>query len=226
MLGLARNVRQLVLPRGRAIWTWGSVPEVASTKGAPTWHRTRYFNEHFAKDTAPEWFTTHGQSLYSLIKADLEQLRSTDWTYGFSGYWDDLVENHREEFTTLYEPSCRRFSKALVGDFSEDVHATERNEIEKLLNELESTLELASRVEEVYTAIHDVRFKLEREVWDGFEREKLLAGLVDLVLRFQHDVPKEHRAKVKRELEAHVFSLRRNCPDIPNVKREFPDFMN
>lgn len=52
-----------------------------------------------------------------------------------------------------------------------------------------------------------------------------MAGVIQLYLDFMPTLPKGYQAKVKRELEYHVFSLRRMVFDAPNVKAQFPILM-
>lgn len=42
-----------------------------------------------------------------------------------------------------------------------------------MCREYQQVLSLAEKVEAVYTEIFDQRFKLEREVWEPYERERL-----------------------------------------------------
>jgi hypothetical protein len=153
----------------------------------------------------------------------------TDWTYNFNPYWIDVARSHTAAFGVMYEgkypgPVCGVAKLVgLIPDLSQS--STEKTCIEPLLKELQSTLEWAQKAEAVYTQIFDQRFKLEREVWEPYERERILAGLIQLYLDFIPTVPKQFHVKVKREIEYHIFSLRRMVYDAPNVKAQFPTLM-
>lgn len=179
---------------------------------------------------APKEVTSkHGQVLYSEIALELDQLKHTDWTFNFNPYWSDACMAHSAAFRGMYDRGnggiLLGLAKAitLVPDLSGAKE--EKAAVEALLTEYQTVLGLAEKVEAVYTQIYDQRFLVEREVWEPYERERILAGLIQLYLDFIPTVPKEYQAKVKRELEYHVFSLRRMIFDAPNVKAQFPILM-
>jgi hypothetical protein len=211
----------------RSIFTWGAVPLPHRDKHP---HKTRWFKENFAVIDAPKEVTSsHGQVLCSELKADLDQLVHTDWTYSFNPYWIDVARSHTAAYQSIYEGQyvgpISGLAK-LVGLIPNLSASTEeKNAVLSLLTKLQYTLDWAQKVEAIYTQIFDQRFILEREVWEPYERERILAGLIQLYLGFIHTVPKEFHTKVKRELEYHIFSLRRMVFDAPNVKAQFPVLM-
>eukprot|EP00667_Euglena_gracilis_P024159 EG_transcript_27641 len=209
----------------RGLFTWGLINH-DEFRGQAI-HKTRYFKENFAVVDAPASIQSQqGRVMYSEIQADLDQLLHTDWTYQFNPYWADIAESHTMALEMLYEGRPGTTPGTVLGrltgllpDLSDRME--ERDTIKKTLGELKEALEWAQKTEAVYSQIFDQRFKMERTVWDAFEREKVLAGLVQMYLEFFQTVPDKFKRKVKRELEYHVFSLRRMVHDCPNVKRAF-----
>jgi hypothetical protein len=210
----------------RGVLTWSLIAHEWRDK-AP--HKTRWFKENFAFVDAPSHWSEQGQVMQSEIKADLDQLLHTDWTYNRNAYWPDVLASHDMAFGAIYEGK----SAGLVGSIGKmtgmlpnlSSKTDEKEEIAKQLSDLRTAVEWAEKTEAVYTTIFDQKFKLEREVWEPFEREKILAGLIQMYLEFIQTVPQEFKVKVKRELEYHLFALRRMVFDCPNVKRAFPTFM-
>lgn len=211
----------------RPIFTWGLVPHEFRDK-AP--HKTRYFKENFAIVNAPEVVKSEqGQVIYSEMSADLDQLMHTDWTYQFNPYWVDQKESHEMAIATMYEGGSSGImgsigkAAGLLPDLSQNTE--EKVALKGVLSEFSEVVEWAMKTEAVYSQIFDQRFKLERSVWVPYERERILAGLIQMYLEYYETVPDKFKLKVKRELEYHIFSLRRMVPDCPNVKGAFPTFM-
>lgn len=228
MAASAARVRlPVAVAQARGIFSWAAVPLPHRDKYP---QKTRWFKENYAVINAPKEVTSSaGQVLYSEVAAELDQLKHTDWTFNFNPYWTDACMAHSAAFRGMYErgSSGVLFGLAkmvtLVPDLS--AAAEEKAVVEALIEEYQHTLRWAQKVEAVYTQIYDQRFMLEREVFEPYERERILAGLIQLYLDFMPTVPKEFHAKVKRELEYHVFSLRRMVFDAPNVKAQFPVLM-
>eukprot|EP00906_Rhabdomonas_costata_P001830 RCo002932 len=210
-------LRAVSRPQARSIFSWAAIP-LPHRDQFP--QKTRWFKENFAVIEAPSAVTSqHGQVLYSEIALELDQLKHTDWTFNFNPYWADACAAHTAAFQKMYNGGGLMFGPNLSSA------TEEKAAVEAVLKEYQHTLSWAEKVEAVYTQIYDQRFALEREVWSPYERERILAGLIQLYLDFMPTVPKEFQVKVKRELEYHVFSLRRMVFDAPNVKAQFPVFM-
>eukprot|EP00992_Anisonema_acinus_P009701 TRINITY_DN5895_c0_g1_i3.p1 TRINITY_DN5895_c0_g1~~TRINITY_DN5895_c0_g1_i3.p1 ORF type:complete len:229 (+),score=33.18 TRINITY_DN5895_c0_g1_i3:54-740(+) len=212
----------------RSLWTWGMVHHEFRDK-AP--HKTRWFKENFAVIDAPSSIKSeHGKVLFSEIQHDLDQLMHTDWTSFFNSYWRDVAASHARAYGLMYQNLA---VGGLIGGFAKGVgllpdlsgNTEEKELINEQLQELQRAVEWAYKTEAVYTRVYDERFILERHVWEPFEREKIFAGLIQMHLDHLEALPKDYQKKVKREMEYHIFALRRMVHDIPNVKRVFPVLM-
>eukprot|EP00668_Euglena_longa_P022435 GGOE01027920.1.p1 GENE.GGOE01027920.1~~GGOE01027920.1.p1 ORF type:complete len:244 (+),score=71.02 GGOE01027920.1:31-732(+) len=213
----------------RGLFTWGLVNHDEFRSKAV--HKTRYFKENFAFLDAPAAIKSQqGRVMYSELQADLDQLVHTDWTYQFNPYWPDILASHTMAYGMLYEGQSGSTPSTILGRMTGLLpnlsgSAEEKEAIKKVIGEFKEALEWAQKSEAVYSQIFDQRFKMERAVWDTFEREKILAGLIQLYLEYFQTVPDKFKRKVCRELEYHVFSMRRMVHDCPNVKRAFPTLM-
>jgi len=213
----------------RGLFTWSLINP--KHYGGDAIHKTRYFKENFAIVDAPKAIhSEHGRVMYSEIQADLDQLLYTDWTYLFNPYWADQVHSHVTAFQLLYDGRPPSSPATIVGRLLGQLpnlsdRLEEKQLISEPLKEFQETVEWAYKTEAIYSQIFDQRFHMERAVWEPFERERVLAGLVQLYLDYFQTVPDKFKVKVKRELEYHLFSLRRMVPDCPNVKRAFPTLM-
>ena len=169
--------------------------------------------EFITRMSAPEVY------LYSAIQDDIKRLMGVDWTYDFDSMWRDRLQSHQGLFNTLYKRSSLLLC-FLVGDASANTEG--RMEVERALNQLHSTLKWAEETERCYSAIAKARFQMQREVFEAFEREKILAGCVEVVEGFKASVPSEYRRKACAELEFHLGNMRHWVWDCPNAKRTFP----
>ena len=159
--------------------------------------------------------------LLSMIENDIERLMSVDWTVEFDAFWGDAVESHRRLYEQVYGGKGNVISATLLGDFSGPEHAPVKAETQRRLRYLESALKWAEGTERVYTAISNERFTMQREVFNAFEREKILAGCVDAVDSFLATMPAEFKRKATQELEWHLNNVRHWAWDCPNAKMQF-----
>ena len=169
--------------------------------------------EFISRMSAPEVY------LYSAIQEDIKRLMGVDWTYDFDSMWRDRVDSHHSLYRTLYNRSSMLLC-FLVGDASANKEG--RQEMDCVLNQLDSTLKWAEETERCYSAIAKARFQMQREVFEAFEREKILAGCVEVVENFKASVPSEFRRKACAELDFHLGNMRHWVWDCPNAKRTFP----
>merc|ERR1712093_243943 len=92
---------------------------------------------------------------------------------------------------------------------------------ETKLNYLKSALKGAQESEKAYSAIANARFRMQREVFDAFEREKILAGCVVVCDDLAANVPSEFKRKATMDVEWHLNNMRHWVWDAPNAKQTF-----
>ena len=155
---------------------------------------------------------------------DRTRLMSVDWTHDFDSFWRDRVVSHESMFRVLYEPNTTLPYKLLFGDSSRDTEA--KLQAQSSLHELKATLKWAEETEKRYSAIAGARFKMQREVFDALEREKILSGCAEMMESFRKIVPSEFQRKACSELDTHFGNLRHWVWDCPNAKRYFPRALN
>lgn len=208
---------------------WGSVVLETPIAQNKTWLERitsqsayRSFNiHHIPQIAAPEGvkLSTTEQYLLSAIEDDINRLMAIDWTFDFDAFWRDRVNQHSETFDIMYKPG-RGFSKLIFGNHVN--HREGRALIESKMNRLKATLQWAEETERRFSAIANARFHMQREVWDAFEREKILASCVELVEEFKKNVPAEFYRKSVGELDNHLMNMRHWVWDCPNAKRTYP----
>lgn len=155
--------------------------------------------------------------LNSAIEDDLKRLMAVDWTYEFDSFWRDRVNSHAALYKIVYTPGFS-FFKHIFGNSNNEAA---RLEIGRKLNQLQATLKWAEETERRYTSIANARFHMQREVFDAFEREKILAGCVELCEEFKNEVPSDFKRKAVGELENHLMNMRHWIWDCPNAKQTF-----
>jgi len=208
---------------------WGSVVLETPIAQNKTWLERitsqsayRSFNIHHIPQVAVPagvQLSKTEQYLLSAIEDDINRLMSIDWTFDFDPFWRDRVNQHGETFDIMYKPG-RGFSKLIFGNYSENRQG--RALLESKMNRLKATLEWAEETERCFSSIANARFHMQREVWDAFEREKILAGCVELVDDFKKKVPAEFYRKAVGELDNHLMVMRHWIWDCPNAKRTYP----
>jgi hypothetical protein len=159
------------------------------------------------------------QYLLSAIEDDIVRLTALDWTVEFDSFWKDRIRSHEMTFETLYIQGRRPLRKYLLGNFSDNVAA--RDAVQARLTYLQSILQIAEGTERRFSTVAKTRFRMQREVFDPLEREKLLAACVEAVDAWTAEVPSVFQRKVKMELELHVSNLRHWVNDSPNAKMWF-----
>jgi hypothetical protein len=217
------------IPRRGVYTTWGTVVLEEGVAKGKSWieritsHGSyRSFDvNHLPVAAVPKGVTLSPSEeyLYSAILDDTKRLLATDWTLDFDSFWSDRVESHETLFNVLYgkEGGIRRM---IFGDASGN--AAGEIEVRKALNKLKSVLKWAQETERCYSAIANARFRMQREVFEAFEREKILAGCVEAVQEFEDRVPFEYKRKAKQELGLYLGNMRHWVYDCPNAKRAFP----
>ena len=159
------------------------------------------------------------QYLMNAIEDDTKRILGVDWTVEFDPFWRDRVQSHEKMFNTLYQPGGS-FRKMLIGKAKGD--AESKLKCEAALNRLRSVLKWAEECERRYSLIVQARFKMQREVFDAFEREKILAACVEVCDEYKKKVPSEFRRKAVADLECHLGNMRHWIWDCPNAKQQFP----
>lgn len=157
--------------------------------------------------------------LLSAIEDDITRMMAVDWTFDFDPFWRDRVQQHVDTFSILYQPG-KGIAKMMFGN--QQHNAVGRNLIEPKLNRLKAILSCAEETERRFSAIANARFHMQREVFDGLEREKILAGCVDIVEEFKQIVPEDFKRKAVGELDNHLMNMRHWIWDCPNAKRTYP----
>ena len=169
--------------------------------------------DHYVTMTPPE------RHLYSAIEDDIKRLGSVDWTTDFDPFWADVVAAHRTQFDRLYGQQSTWLSRVVFGDCAANTAA--KTQAQARLLYLESMLKWALEAEKVYSAIFYARFEMQREVFDAFEREKILGGCVDALEKFEQRVPAEFKRKATQDLLWHLNNMRHWVWDCPNAKQEY-----
>lgn len=216
-----------VAPSTRSIYTmWGSTPQEPQVFQNKTHlyrlsdkenlHCFDFLNFPAVEDPALGPMKKSERYLLSAIDEDTKRILSVDWTYEFCPFWRDRVESHEELFDVLYNPG-RLLRKFLIGSCVNDA-SSHRPLVETRLNYLRSALHWAEETEKRYTAIWEVRFKMQREVFEPFEREKILAGCVEIYEDFGKQVPHEFKRKAMQDLGYHVGNMRHWIWSTPNIK--------
>ncbi|CUG06687.1 Hypothetical protein, putative [Bodo saltans] len=208
---------------------WGSVVLEEPMSQNKTWaeritsqHEYRSFiNQTIAEVPAPSGVTLSAteQYLLSAIEDDTKRLLSVDWTFDFDPFWRDRVQQHVDTFTIIYTEDRNKFAKIIFGNSSSNKEA--KLFVERKLNVLKATIQWAEDTERVYSAIANARFHMQREVFDAFEREKILAGCVEIVDDFKKRVPVDFSRKAVGELDNHLMNMRHWIWDCPNAKRTY-----
>lgn len=150
--------------------------------------------------------------LLSSIEDDTQRLLNISWAYDFDAYWADVVYSHTELFNTLYN-GAHPIRRLFLGNCSKKT--AEKTYIEAKLNRLTAIHEWAVKTEEVYSSIYNVRYMMQRTVYNQLERERYLCGCVEAVEAIRAKVPEELEQKVMGELDVHLTNLRHwvnGCP--------------
>ncbi|KAJ9470139.1 succinate dehydrogenase subunit [Diplonema papillatum] len=179
---------------------------------------------HFRLDNTIEGLSPAGTKLASAIRHDTDRLMHTDWTTDFSAFWDDQVHMHENEYVNLYEGGLN----PLISLFTSVENATteEKDVVKKDLKYLQACHKWANKSNEIYTYIFDERFRMQREVFDPVEREKILASCTEMVEKFRDEVPADFRKKAAKDVEWHLWNLRHWVWDAPATKAVFKNTMN
>jgi hypothetical protein len=157
--------------------------------------------------------------LLSALEDDTERLLSVDWTFDFDSFWADRVKSHDALYRTLYKKEGSGLTKWIFGNATGNAKAAAL--AEQKLNYLKSALKWAQESEKAYSAITNARFKMQREVFDAFEREKILAGCVVVCDELAAKVPAEFKRKSTMDVEFHLNNMRHWVWDAPNAKQTF-----
>lgn len=220
-----------LLNHARGVYSiWGSVVLEAPMAQNKTWaeritsqHAYRSFaNQNFPEAVVPEnvCLSATEQYLLSAIEDDSKRLMGVDWTFDFDPFWRDRVQQHIDTFGIIYTENRNSFAKMIFGNASDNKEG--KLLIERKLNVLKSIMHCAEETERVFSAIANARFHMQREVFDAFEREKILAGCVQIVEDFKKTVPVDFHRKAVGELDNHLMNMRHWVWDCPNAKRTFP----
>lgn len=205
---------------------WGSVPqekvmcEKSWKERITSFNTTRAFNLWHSPVASIEGgvkLNSVEDYLNSAIEDDIKRLMSVDWTYEFDPFWRDRVNSHANLYKIVYTPGFN-FAKHVFGHSGND---KAKELIGRKLAKLQSTLKWAEETERRYTSIVNERFRMQREVFDAFEREKILAGCVELSEEFKEMVPSDFRRKAIGELENHLMNMKHWIWDCPNAKQTY-----
>nr|CCC90964.1 unnamed protein product [Trypanosoma congolense IL3000] len=218
-----------VIGSSRSIYTtWVSIPLEPWATKQPWFERLTNQSQyrsfefwHVPEVTAPAGIELSPVELYLLshIEDDTKRLLNLSWTYDFDSFWEDRVDSLEKLNDSIYKKS-RSISCFVFGNHSKNVAG--QKYIERKLNYLKSVLHWALATERCYTTIVKARFTMQRDVWNAFERERYLAGCLEVVEEFKKEVPEEFASKAVEELQNHLTSMRHWVWDCPNVKRAFP----
>ncbi|KEG12424.1 succinate dehydrogenase subunit [Trypanosoma grayi] len=224
----AAPAASLLVAPARGIYTvWGSTPNEEWATRTPWIKRItnqRQYRSfefwHVPVVEEPDGVTLSAVETYllSCIEDDTNRLMNISWTYDFDPFWKDRVNSHNMLFDIIYKNRYPVY-KYLFGDYSSNEAA--RSHIEKKLNYLTSMMHWAAMTERRYTAIVKARYAVQREVWNAVERERYLAGCVEIVESFKRKIPKEFASKAIGELENDLVNMRHWVWDCPNAKRTF-----
>jgi hypothetical protein len=157
--------------------------------------------------------------LHSALADDTKRLLNVDWTHDFDSFWADLVASHAAMFEVLYGEG-HTLQKWVMGNCSKNAAA--KLEASKKLSYLQSALAAAQDTERCHSAIVKARFTMQREIFDAFEREKLMAGVAVLCNEHKARVPAEFRRKATVDLDWHKANMRHWVWDAPIAKAQFP----
>jgi hypothetical protein len=157
--------------------------------------------------------------LISALQDDYQRVLGVDWTVEFDPFWKDRLVSHERMFDTLYGHG-QGLRRMLLGNYSHNTEAKQK--AEATLNRLRSAIKWAEECERAYSQIFQARFIMQREVFDAFQREKILAGCVEVVENFKAAVPEEFKRKATSDLGCHLGNMRHWVWDCPNAKQEFP----
>jgi hypothetical protein len=184
-------------PRGTRYWSFNNVPVTAAPAGV--------------KLTDPE------QYLLSVLEDDTVRLAGIDWTVEFDSFWRDRIEAHASLYASLYNESTF-FGKFFFGRGSAEGKAV----IAPKLQYLQEMLKWAEETERFYTAVERARFHMQRDVFDAFEREKIVAGVAAIVDDYAARVPSDFKRKGCSELELQLANMRHWVWDAPYAKMYNP----
>lgn len=169
-------------------------------------------------EAGPLSFSKVEAYLLSSIEDDTNRLLNLSWAYDFDPYWEDVVYSHTEMFKTLYK-GAHPFRRIFLGNHSNKMKEMEY--IEKKLNRLRDLYEWARVTERIYTSIYKTRYMMQRTIFNQLERERYLAGCVDLVEEVRKHVPAELEDKIMSELDVHLTNLRHWTNGCPVAKTTF-----
>lgn len=228
--GSASVAAAVMVGQSRSVYSiWGSVVLEEPMSQNKTWaerltsqHEYRSFaNQTIAEVPAPAGvcLSATEQYLLSAIEDDTKRLMGVDWTFDFDPFWRDRVQQHVDTFAIIYTEGRNGIAKMIFGNGSSNKDA--KLVIERKLNVLKATIQWAEDTERVYSAIANARFHMQREVFDAFEREKILAGCVEIVEDFKKRVPVDFNRKAVGELDNHLMNMRHWIWDCPNAKRTY-----
>ena len=218
----------VLAPRREIYSIWGTVCNDEKVVGGTSfWDRVMANSgqRSFALNTVPVntkkvgRFSEPEQYLISAVEDDAKRIMSVDWTVEFDPFWRDRLRSHEQLFNTLYKPGSG-VRKMLIGSATGGEES--KNQAEAALNRLRSILKWAEECERRYSLIAQARFKMQREVFDPFEREKILASCVEVCDEYKAKVPAEFRRKACSDLEWHLGNMRHWIWDCPNAKQHFP----
>jgi hypothetical protein len=157
--------------------------------------------------------------LLSALDDDIQRLITVDWTFDFDSFWADRVKSHERMYAILYTTEASFWTKTIFGNATRNDKA-KAAAFEKL-NYLRSALKWAEEAERVFSGIHNARYLMQREVFDAFEREKILASCVAACDEFAARVPEEFKRKATMDVEFHLNNMRHWVWDTPNAKQVF-----
>lgn len=157
--------------------------------------------------------------LFSAMDDDTKRIMAVDWTVEFDSFWVDRVQSHEMMFDYLYSTQKGWMAKWMFGNCSRNTDA--KAAATTKLNYLKSALKWAQESEKAYSAIANARFEMQRDVFDPLQREKILAGCVEVSDKLADRVPTEFKRKATMDVEWHVNNMRHWVWDAPNAKQHF-----
>ena len=164
--------------------------------------------------------TPQGSYLLSALLHDIVLLRKVDWTTDFDAFWDDQVYTHRTTYEEAYLGKHFSWYQRWIGTRkTTDASQEEKRILQTYLCQFEDLVKWAFRTEKVYSSLFRAKFKMQREVWDAEEREKILLGCAKAYTDFCEQVPAAYRTKAVKELHWHLTAMRHWVWDCPNAKR-------
>ena len=215
----------------RSIYSiWGTVchdPKATGGKSFIQQWQNESGTRAFALNNTPVTTTTAAngnplapQEVYLLnaIEDDYKRIMSVDWTVEFDPFWADRVESHQKLFNTLYTRGSG-LRRMMIGSYPD---SEGKLQAAIALNKLQACLKWATACETSYSKIIEERYVMQRQVYDPVQREKILAGCVEVCEEFKKDVPVEFKRKAVADLEWHLGNMRHWIWDCPNAKQTYP----